>query len=225
MLFKINGERNSGTNFLKLILIQNGFPTYTDEITNDIVYHWKHGIPRNDVKQKSEKVIDIFIFRNLEQWLPSMYMNPYHLEKINNFHDFLVKKQTSDETKLLDDKTNRILNEDDNGKTIFEIRYYKFKKIMEYRKNNKFVLFVHLSFLQNENNLLYFLHYLNTTYMNNSLGNFITKIPHTKDSTINKNNRDYGIDIHLYQDIIDKKKDVEIEEFINNLTFIDTSSP
>ena len=31
MLFKINGERNSGTNFLTKLLISNKFPVYVQE--------------------------------------------------------------------------------------------------------------------------------------------------------------------------------------------------
>ena len=32
VLFKINGERNSGTNFLKSILLINEFPVYSQKI-------------------------------------------------------------------------------------------------------------------------------------------------------------------------------------------------
>ena len=87
---------------------------------------------------------------------------------------------------------------------------------MEYAKNNKDVILVNLSFLQNETNLLFFLKQLNSTYMNRDQTKFITKIPHTKtkESIVN---RVYDIDITTFQPIIDKLKDEKIENFINNL--------
>ena len=134
VLFKINGERNSGTNFLEQILQKNKFPTYAHKIIGKTVYHWKHGVPSVDYKKLDKNVVDIFIFRNLEDWLVSFSKNPYHLKKHNNFNDFLKLPQISNDIKLLDYRTNECLNKDDNGKTIFQIREYKFNKIMDYKK-------------------------------------------------------------------------------------------
>jgi hypothetical protein len=220
VLFKINGERNSGTNFLERILSKNNFPTYSQKTTGKIVYHWKHGVPSVDYKKLDEKVIDLFIFRNLEDWLISCSISPHHQKKHNNFKDFLTLQQISDETELLDYRTNQILNEDDNGKTIFQIREYKFNKIMEYKKNNNDVILVNLSFIQNEKNLSQFLDFLSEKYMKTlKVNNYICNINHTKDNTNNKN-RTYNIDIDKYRDIIDSNKNKEIENFINSLTFI-----
>ena len=211
VLFKINGERNCGTNFLKKILEINNFPNYVQKIEKNIVHHWKHGIPNDDIKLLNDKVVDIFLFRNLEEWLQSIYKNPYHLQPKKKFDKFLLTKQKSIENKLLDYKTMKYLNEDDND---------KFQKIMEYKQNNNFIIFVNLSFLQDKNNLLYFLNHLNTVYMGNTQQcNYIIEIPHTKNKNIKTANRSYNININLYKNIIDKYKDDEIENFINNLTF------
>jgi len=225
VLFKINGERNSGTNFLTNVLKQNKFPTYVEITKQKICYHWKHGIPREDVKLLNDKVIDIFIFRTLEEWLISMYHNVYQLKRMKNFHNFLTTNQQSVENRLLDYKTNECLNADDNNKTIFEIRYYKFKKIMEYKENNKNIIFVNLGFLQCEENLVSFLQQLNDKYMNNSINNnYITKFCHTKIRGKNNNNntdlknRVYNIDLENYKEIINNHKNEEIETFINNIT-------
>jgi hypothetical protein len=218
VLFKINGERNSGTNFLFQILKMNGFSVYDQEIQNNICFHWKHGIPRNDCKQLNDRVIDIFIFRELNEWLISMYANPYHLKKYYNFKNFLTLPQHSQETHLLDYKTNQCLNNDDKGKTIFQIRYYKFNKICEYKDNNNDIIFVKLSYLQNEKNLLHFLQTLNSKYLNNPVSNYITSIKHTK-SGENKKNRKYNINIQLFQNFINNKKNIKIENFINDLEF------
>jgi hypothetical protein len=146
-----------------------------------------------------------------------MYHNPYHLTSFDNFNNFLTSKQKSSETDLLDYTTNKILNADDDNKTIFEIRYYKFKKIMEYTQQNKNIILVNLTFLQNKKHLLYFLNELNN-YMNNSIStDYILEIPHTKINT-NIQNRDYNIELEKYKDIINTYKNEEIETFINNLT-------
>jgi hypothetical protein len=220
VLFKINGERNSGTNFLDQILRKNNFPTYSQKITGKTVYHWKHGVPSVDYKELDEKVVDLFIFKNLEDWLISFSVNSYHLKKHNNFKDFLTLHQISNETQLLDYRTNKLLNEDDNGKTIFQIREYKFNKIMEYKKNNTDVILINLGFIQNDKNLSQFLDFLSNKYMKTlKINNYICNIKHTKDGTNNKN-RTYNIDINKYKDIVDSNKNEEIENFINSLSFI-----
>lgn len=240
VLFKINGERNSGTNFLHHILQKNNFPTYSQTMKENTLYHWKHGVPSIDYKELDEKVVDLFIFRNLEDWLKSFSKNPHHLKRRKNFKDFLTFPQISTENKFVDYRTNKRLNEDDNGKTIFQIREYKFNKIMEYKKNNKDVILVNLSFIQNDKNLSQFLHFLHNKYMKEETGaeddeggevgdgderkilkvkNFKCNMKHTKDQSNNKN-RTYNIDINEYIDIIDSNKNEEIENFINSLSFI-----
>ena len=163
-LLKINGERNSGTNFLYEILDKNKFPVYShrrDNATN-IIYHWKHRIPDDDYKEiRNKRVIDIFIFRELDGWLASMNKNVYHLERIDDFKDFLLNNQISNEQGIKDYKTMDIINKDDNNKTIFDIRYYKFNKINEYKNRNNDVIFVNLTFLQDKNNMKLFLNELN----------------------------------------------------------------
>jgi hypothetical protein len=214
VVFKINGERNSGTTFLSKVLRLNGFPIYV-RYENNVIYHWKHSIPTPDIKEVDDLVVDIVIFRNLEDWLVSMYKNPYHMKRMLDFESFITLKQTSNDYFHVD-QTNNPINQDDTGKTIFEIRYYKFQKIMEYAKQNKNVFFVNLSFLQQESNLAKFLHHLNTTYLKHSRTNYITKIPHTKNGK-DIVNREYDINVSLYRSIIDQFKNIEIEHFIEQL--------
>ena len=220
VLFKINGERNSGTNFLASVLNNNKFPIYDQIIKENIVYHWKHSVPSNDYKKLNEKVVDLFIFRNLNDWLISTHANNYHLTEIELFKDFLKNSQISNENYLLDYRTNECLNKDDNNKTIFQIREYKFNKIMEYRKNNEDVILINLSFIQNEQNLSNFLDFLSEKYMPNlKVNNYKLSINHTKDES-NVKNRKYNTNIDEYKDIINSNKNIEIEKFINNLTFV-----
>jgi hypothetical protein len=77
-----------------------------------------------------------------------------------------------------------------------------------------------LSFIQNEKNLSQFLDFLSEKYMPNlKVNSYILSINHTKDNSKDKN-RNYDINIDEYKDIIDSNKNLEIENFINNLTFI-----
>lgn len=220
VLFKVNGERNSGTNFLFKILRLNNFPSYDSKRKKNIIYHWKHGIPRSDYKGLDKKVVDLFIFRNLNDWLLSFFNNPYHVKRYSKLKDFLTLPQESNANYLVDYKTNKCLNKDDNGKTIFQIREYKFNKIMEYKKKNKNVIFVNLTYIQNPKNLSKFLYFLANKYIPKlKVNNYRCIIPHTKDKSTNKN-RTYKIDINKYKNIIDYNKNDKIENFINNLTFI-----
>lgn len=221
-IFKINGERNSGTNFLEKILKINNFSVYVHKVNikKKTIQYWKHGVPTDNQKNINNKVIDIFIFRELKSWLVSMFKNPYELENNFrcNFKLFLEKKQSSNNYWI--NENNEILNMDDNDKDIFEIRKHKFNEICKYRDNNKNIIFVNLTYLQNENNLLEFLNILNDNYVKNNKREYILKIPHTKTKSNDYKNNTYNINIDEYIDIINSKKNNEIEDFINNLTYI-----
>ena len=223
MLFKINGERNSGTNFLKKLLKRNfeNINLYDSKEDSKFMYNWKHAIPNDNIKKLDKRVIDIFIFRNLDDWLVSMYKNPYHLKRFNNFESFLKEKQKTLEIKkqLLDKITNKLFCIDDDGKTIFEIRYYKFKGIMNYVMKNKDIILVNLSFLQNKNKCLKFLRSLKKKFQLKKNGNFAVNIPHTKNRK-NDKNRNYNININLYKNIINKNKNNIVENYIDNLTLM-----
>lgn len=224
VLFKINGERNCGTTFLEMLLANNGYSSMChNNYENKIVRFWKHGVPNDNVKKIDNRVVDIFIFRNLEEWLVSMYHNPYELSisKDIDFEKFLTKKQKSC-LFWTDYDTMKPVSEDDDGKTIFEIREHKFKKICEYKDRNKDIVFVNLSFIQNEKNCEYFLDKLSEKYMQKPKPDkYILSFPHTKNrSIINEKNRIYNINIDDYKDIIDLNKNNEMEDYINKLTLL-----
>jgi len=219
MKVKIYGERNSGTNFLKNLLLVNKLEPYDDIKEGNVIYYWKHGIPDNSIKKRHKNLLEIFIFRRLDEWLVSMFYNPYELEKKNTFHEFLTTPQNILPTDAVDFRTMKILNEDDQDKTIFDIRYYKINKIMEYKKSNNRVIFVSLEYLQNEANCRTFLESLKKKYGIYNMYHLITKIPrHTKTNQKGQN-RIYPLNVMDYRETIDKNKNNEIENYINNLTF------
>lgn len=217
VLFKINGERNSGTNFIERILKKNNIPVFVQLIKGNIVKYWKHGVPISN-KNIDTDVVDIFIFRDLKEWLVSMYKNPYELEESCDFKYFLERKHVS-KTNWLDWDNKKHVNYDDNDKTIFEIRYHKISSIMKYCECNSNIVFVNLSYLQeNSVNTERFIQALCKTYLNINKQNIISVIPHTKTSK-NIKNQIYDININNYTVIINRLMDTTIEEFVSNLTF------
>lgn len=231
VLFTINGERNSGTSFLYKLLKDNGFPafdggcnycSYLKKINWNKNVIWKHAVPRDEYKELDERVIDIFIFRELNGWLKSMFCMPYELSDWGtpsdkrNFNIFLKKKNFTDRNRNLSG-----LNMDDNNKTIFEIRYYKFNKILSYKEKNKDIVFVNLSYLQNDDNANIFLQTLQEKYMKHMKPNktYITTFPHTKTNKNIKNINRENIINDESENYININKNEVIEEFINDLTF------
>ena len=62
---------------------------------------------------------------------------------MKDFKDFLTQNQVSTERTSFDAHTKKLLNEDDNNKTIFHIRYYKLLGMMDYfSKNDNIVILV-----------------------------------------------------------------------------------
>jgi hypothetical protein len=220
MIFKINGERNSGTNFLEQLLKNNDLNTYVNEVTDNTMYYWKHGVPDNTYRKRHRRVADIFIFRRLNSWLVSMFYSPYEMFRKGSFDSFLTTPQQILPSNTVDFRTKKIFNEDDNGKTIFEIRYYKYNKIMEYKRQNKNVILVSLEYLQDEKNCEIFLKKLCEKYfLGRENYNFIPRVySHTKIHKKMKNNS-YPINAKDYQDTINLYKNEEIEKHLDKLTF------
>ena len=227
MIFKIYGERNSGTNFLTNLLKLNfeGITIYDNvHVNKREIYAWKHSVPCYQFKNNLPYVVDFIIFRELNSWLISMFKNPYHLSydaPEKNFERFITKVQKSEtlhNTKWIDSITKQPISVNDDNKSIFEIRYFKFHKTMKYFEDNKNVILVNLSYLQNDENCKQFIHEIQKRYnLNISPPKLITK--HTKENTIKKN-RKYDVDINKYNEIIKKHKNTTVENIIENLRFI-----
>lgn len=219
VLFKINGERNSGTNFIEEILRKNKIPVYVHllNLKNNTCKYWKHGVPIHN-KEIDNDVVDIFIFRDLKEWLVSMYHHSYELEPSSDFKYFLERKQVS-KSKFLDFHTNKHISHDDNDKTIFEIRYHKISSILKYSENNQKIVFVSLSYLQqNPSNTRRFIETLCKTYLHEDKKNIISEIPHTT-TCKNIKKRKYTTDINKYNDIINSSINNIHEDFVSNLSF------
>ncbi len=195
MIFKIWGERNSGTTYLETLIKLNFPENYAPTEC------WKHS---SDYKKYDDEV-NIFIVRNLHDWLVSMYNNPYHMIPCDTFEEFLTIKQknTKEEKYILYDTDN----------TIFDIRYHKISHIFNYCDMHSSIL-INLTYLQNNTEGV--LKQINDNFKLNKTS-YITTVPHTKTEELIQN-RTYNIKVHEYSHIIDKYKNDEIEKKIVDYT-------
>lgn len=230
MIFKIYGERNSGTTFLTELLKKNFKNIKVEDNIHikknnkNYIHGWKHSIPSYNFKQNNKDVVDFIIFRDLNSWLVSMFKTPYHLcydcpEK--DFNRFLTKKQESENlnnTKWINIENNLPISIDDDNKTIFEIRYFKYLNTMKYFNEHKNIVLVNLTYIQNNDNCKVFINEIQKKFnLPISIPQLILK--HTKQNTLEKN-INHNIDITKYNTIIEKNKDETIEKEINDLTFV-----
>lgn len=156
MLFKIYGERNSGTNFLTRLLRMNFgqdcvFEDHLD-LNTSICYYWKHGYPDKSLNKVNEKVITIFIVRDLTKWLVSMYHNPYCLDFNNKTRSFdyfiqqkhkiefhngqVIKKQSTTKCLIKWIYTLLFFHTSTNAISNQNIRYFLNKRIRHHRLIN-----------------------------------------------------------------------------------------
>lgn len=229
ILFTVTGERNSGTHFIERLIEENKVRCIGD-LTGILN---RHRIPEDSIKTMGiygERMINIIVFRKLDSWLVSMYKNSYFLEKKeeSTFEEFLIRNQKScfiykneieAQYYIYSDKE---LFSQDTGKTIFEIRYSKIKSFLDFYNRHKDVILVSLEYLQNEKNCKKFIKDLNSRYDLN-IKNVISSIEqHTKRSKlVNVKNRIYE-DVKItgnIREIINKNRNIEIESFIEELTY------
>ncbi|GMH61937.1 hypothetical protein TrST_g1069 [Triparma strigata] len=95
---KIYGERNSGTNFLQTLLMQNCWATILDPTYQ---HGWKHGYPDESHVEKRDRpfAVYVFIVRDLNDWLHSTFKSPYHMLRHDRFEDFVISKVVADEAR------------------------------------------------------------------------------------------------------------------------------
>ena len=234
-MIRVYGERSSGTNYLTHLLEKNfnikveNFDNIGELVNMDIslIKYWKHEVPIN---KPNKDIIDIFIIRKLEPWLVSFYNNQWNLEPQSDFKRFLttsLKPLTLNSDKNIkrntleiqfDKLTNEIVNKSDNGKTIFNLRYYKFNKILNYINKNSKCSIVQLDYIQTDENCKIFLESLNSKYNLVENLNFQNIYKYKGYGDIKKSNDKMNID--KYKLLINSKSNKNIETKINNLTFL-----
>lgn len=215
---KIYGERNSGTTFLNELLCTNCVNikmmqnSYSKNGSG-----WKHGFPNIDLFRGAMKPVEeldtilfVFIIRDLDPWLKSMYQNPYHFKKLYNMTEFINSPMIVQES-----DTNHDIFSDkrEHDKQIIDLRNNKIKHYLHTFGHIKNGIIINLEDIQKDNGEK-FIHFLHDTFHIN------TKIPFTpisKHTKCNKTilNREY--DVILPRALVDSKMDTDIEEFVQSL--------
>lgn len=87
---KIFGERNSGTRVIEQLLRLNLQKVRYCGWLYSGKSGWKHGFPRiSKCEHVYKSTLFIFIYRDMEPWLKSMFRNRYHFEFQGDFDEFV----------------------------------------------------------------------------------------------------------------------------------------
>lgn len=212
---KIFGERNSGTTFLAQLLRRNIKDVQILKSHYKVASGWKHGYPRFELCNKNydlKKTLFIFIIRDYESWLKSMFNQPYHLVKAPNFRHFIVKKVKSKEQRPKHD-VNIYKRERMN---IIDIRYAKIRAYQVFYEKVDNVVFINLQYLQHEYES--FLKFISDVYKIQCESEVRAVEKHTKNRKITDQNRKHDIFISKKaKKIMERKKNEELENFVQSL--------
>ena len=206
--FKIYGERNSGTNFLYQFLKKN-----TDLLEHFNGYNggtgWKHGYTKFNLFNSKIRTETLFviIIRDLEDWLVSMFKNPYHykIKKSTSIFEFVNGNLNPFDVRK-DHDVNIYKNENMN---IVKLRYSKINDYLEFYNKVENIIFINLEDIQKNNKK--FIDFLKNKFKINTKHEIVKISKHTK---INKNI--VKINYNLKCPIIKHKND-KIEKFVENL--------
>jgi len=208
---KIFGERNSGTRFIQELIKKNVKKINILSPDYNRGTGWKHGTPKlNKFKNIINKTLFVFIIRDLEPWLKSMYKTPHHLKKSDNIKSFLNNKIIS-----IDGKPNHDVNiyKQETNKTIFELRYYKINSYINTFKKVKNAIIVNLENLKQDNGK----NFINTLHDKFQIAISSNIHPIFKKFSGNGTDNVDNAIIILDSDIINDRKEEKIENYVEGL--------
>jgi len=207
---KIFGERNSGTTFLQNLLQSNVINVNICSGAHNGGTGWKHGYPRLDFFE-NENTLFIFLIRDLETWLISMFKNPYHYKAPKTIENFINNPMIIYES----DKTHDIHTNPEENKLIIDLRISKIKCYLEFFKVVDHALIINLESIQKDQgkHLLTILHETFEIYLQPNFNSIDT---HTKcnQPLVNRN---YSIQLPD----LEKKINKPVENFVQNLKDFD----
>lgn len=204
---KIFGERNSGTTYLYQLLENNMIDVKLCGVGYDGGTGWKHGEPKIKLFKNEKEVLFIFLVRDLESWLKSMYKNQYNFKKIEKLEDFLTKKLESDDLRELHDmNVNKKLEEQD----VMSVRYCKLRIFLDFYDKISNGIFLNMEYLQkNEGN---FVKFLMKEYGVRVYTKFRRVKYHTKSRRTGEINRVYELEIPMELVRVDEELERVVEE-------------
>lgn len=87
-VIKVYGERNTGTNFLQTLLLQN---TFSPLLSPHYLSGWKHGFPSSSHVQKRDRDSCVYVFcvREVAEWVGSCWRNCYHMKRRGDVEEFV----------------------------------------------------------------------------------------------------------------------------------------
>ena len=203
---KIFGERNSGTNFLEQLVRRNIIDINVCS-SFYIGSGWKHGFPRIELFNEVNETLFIFIIRDLESWLISMYNNPYSFICPDNISAFISEKLCINDLRMDHDVHT---NKEEQQPNIISLRYAKIKSYERFFDKVPNAIFINLQDLQENNDK--FLNFIRDTYSLN-ISEHIYRIDlHTKNPIITHHTRTYDTVLPTIHN-----KDVEVENMVASL--------
>ena len=156
----------------------------------------------NDVN----KVLFIFIIRDLESWLLSMFNNPYSYERPSTIEEFVSGDLLiNDKRKDHDVNTNK-----DEKQNVIRLRYLKIRSYMKFFEQVPNAMFINLKDLQDNNDK--FFRFLKTHYQIKITEPILQVHRHTKTLDSKIVNRTYDTVLPLAY-----FKDDEIENIVTRL--------
>lgn len=203
---KIYGERNSGTNFFEKLLRQNLLNVNIEEGHFTTRMGWKHSfLYKNIVKKFRRNTIFIFLIRDLEPWLKSMYKNPYHIGRRRNIKEF-IKKPILPRDRRPKHPINWDMRERSN---IVSLRYGKILSYLSAMSHLENCLFLNLEDLQKNYGKV--LAFISENFNIKKREKVIPILKHTKTKT-NMQNRNYNLDLpHI------RNRNRKLEQFVTSL--------
>ena len=204
---KIFGERNSGTTYLYQLLENNMIDVKLCRVGYDGGTGWKHGEPKMELFKNEKEVLFIFLVRDLESWLKSMYKNQYNFKKIEKLEDFLTKKlESNDKRELHDMNVNKKLEEQD----VMSVRYCKLRIFLDFYDKISNGIFINMEYLQkNEGN---FVKFLMKEYGVRVYTKFRRVKYHTKSRRTGEINRVYDLEIPMELVRVDEELEKVVDE-------------
>jgi hypothetical protein len=203
---KIYGERNSGTTFLKKLLSKNLLNVNIEDGIFKNRMGWKHSfLYKKIVKKFKRDTLFIFLIRDLESWLKSMYKNPYHIERRRNIKEFISKPILPKERRPKH-PINLDIRERSN---IVSLRYGKILSYLGAMSHMENYLFLNLEDLQK--NYEKVLAFISENFNIRKREKVIPILKHTKTKK-NMQNRNYNLDLPYI-----KNRNKKIEDFVSSL--------